>query len=58
MGDQVHLHHLHAWSVEKLLGDHKNMDLHAQEAGRYKIAPARLEQIPETDSTSTDTSEG
>jgi hypothetical protein len=28
MGDSTHLHHFHAWSIEKVVGEHKNMDVH------------------------------
>ena len=37
MGDNNHLHHLHTWDVEIIEG-HKNMDIHATNQGRYKIA--------------------
>lgn len=37
MGDNNHLHHLHAWSIEQVEG-HKNMDVYATTSGRYKVA--------------------
>ena len=39
MGDSNHLHHFHAWEIEKVFGEHKNMDVHSSNLGRYKIKP-------------------
>jgi len=36
MGDTQHLHHLHAFSIEKVPG-HKDVDAHVHAGGRYKF---------------------
>lgn len=36
MGDHHHLHHLHAWHLEKLPG-HMDVEAHASSNGRYKV---------------------
>ena len=36
MGDTQHLHHLHAFAIEKIPG-HKDVDAHVHAGGRYKF---------------------
>ena len=36
MGDNSHLHHLHAFHIEKLSG-HRDVEAHANANGRYKV---------------------
>jgi hypothetical protein len=51
MGDSNHLHHLHAWEVEKLDG-HKDVEIHAGETGRYKIAAPKTVEVNEHQASS------
>ena len=36
MGDSQHLHHLHAFAIEKIDG-HKDVEAHVHAGGRYKF---------------------
>lgn len=42
MGDTQHLHHLHAFSIEKIEG-HKDVDAHVHAGGRYKFKTVQHE---------------
>jgi|LakMenE01Jun11ns_1017448.scaffolds.fasta_scaffold5961310_1 hypothetical protein len=44
MGDSNHLHHLHAWEIVRLPGEHKDMEVHATNVGRYQIKQSHIEQ--------------
>ena len=37
MGDNSHLHHLHLYDLEKIEGDHRDVEAHAHSNGRYKV---------------------
>jgi len=44
MGDPMHLHHLHAYGIEKGTKKH-HVDVHMHDAGRYKLKLPTEEQL-------------
>ena len=44
MGDSQHLHHLHAFGIEKIEG-HMQVDAHVHAGGRYKFKPVNHDEL-------------
>ena len=38
LGDSLHLHHLHAWTVTQVQGRMEGIDVKVSEQGRYKLS--------------------